>query len=149
MSRGHNISADHWSLGILIYEMLMGENPFYFEGIDQILLFQSIVQDEVDRPRKGAVSSHAMDIIDKLLVKDPTMRLGSLAAGENEILEHPWFQSLDLPAMRKRKFPNVPWIPEISNTMDASCFEDWSELEDKTKQHFPEPDEEAKVFEMF
>jgi len=33
MTRGHNASADHWSLGILIFELISGESPFFFEGM--------------------------------------------------------------------------------------------------------------------
>jgi protein kinase A len=146
MSRGHDVSADHWSLGILIYEMLMGEHPFYLEGMDQIVLFRSICQDSYEGP--SGVSDEATDLIEKFLEKDPTHRLGSLAAGESEVLNHAWFQPLDLQAMRRRKaVKDVPWIPEIEDPMDASCFEDWSQLQDKTKQSFPElADDDAKIF---
>jgi hypothetical protein len=39
MSRGHNCSADHWSLGIIIYEN-GGESPFYYEGMDQMSVYK-------------------------------------------------------------------------------------------------------------
>eukprot|EP00529_Nitzschia_sp_RCC80_P007607 CAMPEP_0113505380 /NCGR_PEP_ID=MMETSP0014_2-20120614/35280_1 /TAXON_ID=2857 /ORGANISM="Nitzschia sp." /LENGTH=1388 /DNA_ID=CAMNT_0000400677 /DNA_START=238 /DNA_END=4401 /DNA_ORIENTATION=- /assembly_acc=CAM_ASM_000159 len=39
---GHSFSADNWSLGILIYEVAQGENPFYYDGLDQVSLFHAI-----------------------------------------------------------------------------------------------------------
>jgi protein kinase A len=147
MSRGHDGSADHWSLGVLIYEMLMGENPFYFEGMDQVLLFQSIAQDAHEPP--VGVSEEAVDIINSFLTKDPVMRLGSLARGESEILQHVWFQPLDLQAMRRRLLV-APWIPPLKSQLDATYFDDWSDAVDKTEQSFPRITvRQAKEFEEF
>jgi serine/threonine protein kinase len=136
MTRGHDISADHWSYGILVYEMLTGENPFYYSGMDQMTLFRCIVQDDYEPIERDDVSYQAQDIIDKLLEKDPRQRLGSLARGEQDILEHKWFRGMKLDSMRKRK-EKAPWIPDIQDPLDSSMFEDWSHIEDKTDRTYP------------
>ena len=141
-TRGHDCSADHWSLGILIYEMIAGTNPFYYEGMDQISLFHSIVMDPVEKP-KGC-SDEASDLVMRLLVKDPTRRLGSLARGEREIKEHPWFKDMDLNNIRRR-LVTAPWVPKLKGAFDTSCFEDWSHLQDITTQEFGEITENEKA----
>lgn len=130
-----------------MYEMIMGENPFYFEGMDQMVLFKSIVEDPHEP--LDACSLEASDIIDALLTKDPVTRLGSLARGESDILQHPWFQSLDLQALRRRESP-APWIPTIKDSLDTCCFDDWSEIIDKTTVSFPPiTEKDQKEFEGF
>lgn len=147
MSRGHDCSADHWSLGVLVYEMLAGFNPFYFEGMDQMVLFKSIVQD-VQEPIPS-VSSEATDIIDGLLTKDPVMRLGSLLKGEADILNHEWFSELDLHQLRRREVA-APWLPPIKDPMDAKCFDDWSFIVDKLTQTFAKvTDRDQEEFKGF
>merc|ERR1712232_450631 len=134
MSRGHNGGADHWSMGIIIYELLVGENPFYFDGIEQIALFESIVKDDFQKPQN--VSREAVDIVSKLLMKEPSQRLGSLARGERDILEHPWFKDLDLGAIRRREI-TAPWLPVVKDEIDNSFFDDWTGLEDKIDVNDP------------
>jgi serine/threonine protein kinase len=48
LNRGHDGGADHWSQGVLIFEMLTGETPFYEAGMDQMELFQKIVYGKFD-----------------------------------------------------------------------------------------------------
>lgn len=141
-ARGHDCSADHWSLGIFIHEMVDGTNPFYFEGMEQTALFHSIVKDPVKKPT--GCSKEAADLVMKLLVKDPTRRLGSLARGEREIKEHPWFNGLDMHELRHRRVP-APWVPQLKDAFDTSCFEDWSHLPDITTQEFDEITEAEKA----
>lgn len=40
---GHDMSADNWSLGVLIYELIDGANPFWEDGMDQQTLYELIV----------------------------------------------------------------------------------------------------------
>ena len=109
MNRGHGFGADHWALGILIYEMTTGENPFYVDGMDNMTMFQSIVQEEY-YPLPDSKSPELKSLIDGLLEKEPAERLGVLAGGEKDIITHPWFDGLDLVQLRD-KAVEAPYIP--------------------------------------
>ncbi|XP_055791102.1 serine/threonine-protein kinase N1-like [Salvelinus fontinalis] len=65
--------VDWRGLGVLIYEMLVGESPF--PGDDEEEVFDSIVNDEVRYPK--FLSPESVSIIQKLLQKNPERRLGS------------------------------------------------------------------------
>lgn len=43
MNSGHDTSADNWSLGVLMYELIDGANPFWEDGMDQQTLYELIV----------------------------------------------------------------------------------------------------------
>jgi serine/threonine protein kinase len=80
MNRGHGAASDHWALGVLVYEMVAGENPFFYEGMPQMELFQCIVREKF-YPLPDEVSDDCFYVVDELLEKDPNQRLGSLAGG--------------------------------------------------------------------
>lgn len=116
MNRGHNSSSDHWALGVLIYEMVAGENPFFYDGMPQMELFQCIVREKF-YPLPDEVSDEAFYVIDELLEKDPTQRLGSLAGGAKDIIAKEWFQDLNLDDLRQKKF-KAPFIPQNTKLDD-------------------------------
>jgi serine/threonine protein kinase len=107
MNRGHSYGVDHWALGIVIYEMITGENPFHYDGMDQMSLFEAIVKEEM-YPLPDATTEAAFEVIDGLLQKDSTHRLGMLAGGEKDILTHRWFEGINLTDMRAKKI-KAPW----------------------------------------
>lgn len=124
-----------------------GKNPFYYEGMDQMTLFQSIVEDKHEEPEEA--SEAAKDIIAGLLVKEPLQRLGSLSGGEQDILDHPWFGDLDLADMRVRK-AKAPWVPPVQDPLDTTCFDDWEHLVDKMAEDLPDLEpKDAALFERF
>jgi serine/threonine protein kinase len=141
MNRGHNACADHWSMGILIFEMLTGETPFYKHGMEQMDLFRAIVKGRFTPPTHA--TPEAVSIIKALLARDPAQRLGSLAGGEDDILMHPWFKSINFDELELKTIA-PPKVPKVKNLLDASNFEDWSRLEDKSKQKFPNITTEQK-----
>jgi serine/threonine protein kinase len=143
------MAADHWSWGILIYEMLIGYTPFYAEGIDQITLFRYVVSGAFRFPDGGMISEQAEDLIKRILVGDPNKRLGSLAGGLKDIYAHSWFNDMDFAALR-RKEVQAPWSPEIKDPLDTSSFEKWDHLEDKTFAKYPMiSPSDNKIFESF
>ena len=109
MNRGHNASSDHWSLGVVIYEMVAGENPFYYDGLDQMSLFKAICTERF-YPLPDDVSDEAYEVIDELLEKDPALRLGALAGRGKDIMRKKWFAGLDLTRLRQKKV-KAPFIP--------------------------------------
>lgn len=118
LSQGHSHSADHWALGILTYEMLFASSPFFYDDIDQGELFASIVDDPVPIP--DGTAADASDLISRLCDKSPQNRLGSRQ--ENEVIEHAWFQGMDLGALLSRKVA-PPWKPDVSGPLDSRNFQ--------------------------
>jgi serine/threonine protein kinase len=147
LNHGYNWGADHWSLGILTYEMLTGSTPFYKQGMNQMELFRSIVRGKFEPPYTA--SQRGKDFVNGLLTTDPTKRLGSLADGEMDIFRHAWFSKIDFKAIRWMT-QNAPYIPKVKNALHVSNFENWDHLEDKLNNNYEELTEAQKeVFELF
>lgn len=130
MNSGHNRAVDYWALGITIYEMISGENPFYFDGMDQVTLYNSICQDNY-YPLSGGntdvFSASLHELVEQLLEKDPIRRLGMLAGGMDDILNHAWFEEIDLMLIRKKRWP-APWKPTLTGDEQTECLIDMDTL---------------------
>jgi serine/threonine protein kinase len=90
-----NFSADYWSLGVLMYEMLVGIPPFNDNSIEKI--FENILNMRVDWPpigdEDGCISNNAHDLISKLLNPDYKERIGHSRI--EEIKNHPFFNGMN------------------------------------------------------
>lgn len=121
LNKGHGFATDHWSLGVLVYEMVVGENPFYYDDMPQMELFEAIVRDKF-YPLPDEVSDDVFDVIDGLLIKDPTRRLGALAGRGKDIINIGWFRDLDLVDCRQKRHeaPFIPKNTELEKTIRES-----------------------------
>lgn len=77
-------AADSWSLGVMLYTMLIGRYPFH--DIEPSALFGKIRRGQYSIP--DTISSRAKCLIRSLLRMLPSERLTAA-----EILQHPWFNS--------------------------------------------------------
>ena len=117
---GHNFMCDWWSLGILIYELLYGNTPFFnmdktrmYDLINTgAISFPKFIQIEgEEKPRIYKVSEDAKNIISKFLEKDPGTRLGR--KGLDEIKKHPFFSGINFDDLNKKKI-KPPFRPNFS-----------------------------------
>uniref|UniRef100_A0A8C4I4R9 protein kinase C n=1 Tax=Dicentrarchus labrax TaxID=13489 RepID=A0A8C4I4R9_DICLA len=111
-------AVDWWGLGVLVYEMLVGESPF--PGDDEEEVFDSIVNDEVRYPR--FLSTEAIGIMRRLLRRNPERRLGSSEKDAEDVKKQPFFRGMDWDALLQRKVP-PPFIPTIGGKEDVSNFD--------------------------
>jgi len=79
----HDQMVDVWSLGVLMYEFLVGTPPFEAQGHNET--YRKITKVDISYPPH--ISPEAKDLISRLLVKDPASRM-ALADVEN----HPWIR---------------------------------------------------------
>jgi len=103
-------SLDWWSLGVILYQFLIGVPPFCDETIDNV--FDNILHRRIEWPTIGdeedGISHDAYDLINKLLEFDPAKRLG--ANGAHEVMEHPFFKELNWENFAKADGPIVPCL---------------------------------------
>lgn len=101
LSKGHAFGADWWSLGVLIYEMLVGQPPFY--GDANHTVFEKILSSRPSYP--SYLAPAARHIVEALLVIDVPARLGCGAGGGEDIKRHDWFAGLDWGTVLARATP--------------------------------------------
>jgi len=117
--KGYNKSVDWWSLGALLYEMLVGFSPFYQKNKDRKFDIR-IYKQPIDY--KSFISADAKSLISGLLRLDPKARLGSGKQDADPIKEHPFFKGINWNDVENKKL-KPPIVPKISSDDDYSNFD--------------------------
>ncbi|KAH7926459.1 kinase-like protein [Leucogyrophana mollusca] len=112
-------AVDWWAFGVLTYEMLLGQSPF--RGDDEDEIFDAILEDEPLYPI--TMPRDAVSILQKLLTRDPTRRLGSTKADAEEIKRHPFFKDVNFDDVLNKRIP-PPYFPTINGSADTSNFDE-------------------------
>ncbi|XP_049406643.1 uncharacterized protein LOC125870286 isoform X2 [Solanum stenotomum] len=127
LKKGYGMECDWWSLGAIMYEMLVGYPPFYSD--DPMSTCRKIVnwKSHLKFPEEAKLSSEAEDLIGKLLCH-VTQRLGS--NGADEIKVHPWFRGIDWDRIYHI---DAAFIPEVTDELDTQNFEKFEESETRSQ----------------
>ncbi|XP_013793218.2 cGMP-dependent protein kinase 1-like [Limulus polyphemus] len=120
LNRGHDISADYWSLGVLIFELLTGMPPF--TGTHPMKTYNIILKgiDAIGFPR--CISRNAMALIKKLCRDNHAERLGYQKGGIKDIQKHKWFDGFNWEGLRDRTL-KPPILPHVRSAVDTSNFD--------------------------
>jgi serine/threonine protein kinase len=111
--RAYSYEVDWWALGVLGYELIFGESPFYVDNRERML--QKIVHTRPDFPRDA--DTVVVDFLQKLLIKDPRHRFSF-----EGLKSHRFFNGLSLvDVLEKRVTPSFVPSP---NAMTAPMYVD-------------------------
>ncbi|XP_007942447.1 serine/threonine-protein kinase N3 [Orycteropus afer afer] len=111
-------AVDWWGLGVLLYEMLVGECPFPGDTEEEV--FDCIVNK--DAPYPGFLSVQALELLLNLLQKCPEKRLGAGEQDAEEIKAQPFFRATDWQALLSRTV-QPPFVPTLCGPADLRYFE--------------------------
>merc|ERR1712038_659365 len=115
---GYGLAVDWWDLGVVMYEMMVGHLPFFHSNRE--ILFELILFEKVRFPL--TVTTEAKDLLSSLLEKDPEMRIGGGEGDARDIMNSPFFSSINWTDLAKRKMA-PPFIPQFESKMDTKYFD--------------------------
>ncbi|KAK2976348.1 hypothetical protein RJ640_014179 [Escallonia rubra] len=120
---GHGSGVDWWTLGIFIFELFYGVTPF--RGKENEFTLANIVARALEFPREPAISGAAKDLIQQLLIKEATRRMGS-TMGATAIKHHQFFDGVKWALLRcttppytPRPIPSADYAARDDDTCDA------------------------------
>jgi len=118
--RGHDCSADWWSLGALMFDMLTGLPPFLADSKRETQ--QLVLHGSIKLP--AYLSPEAKDLLRKLLQRNQKNRLGGGGQDYLEIIKHSWFREIDIDLLLRKELP-VLYRPasQLTGPEDVSLFD--------------------------
>ncbi|XP_048792471.1 ribosomal protein S6 kinase alpha-2 isoform X1 [Tympanuchus pallidicinctus] len=116
--RGHTQSADWWSFGVLMFEMLTGSLPF--QGKDRKETMALILKAKLGMPQ--FLSIEAQSLLRALFKRNPANRLGAGFDGVEEIKRHPFFITIDWNKLYRKEI-KPPFKPAVGRPEDTFHFD--------------------------
>lgn len=112
-------AVDWWALGVLLYQMILGQSPF--TGSSDVAIFESILEDEVlYRP---SLPRATVSLLQRLLTRDHKLRIGGGPTDAEEVKAHEYFRNVDWVAYSKCEV-NPPYIPLVIDPSDTTNFDE-------------------------
>uniref|UniRef100_A0A674JKE0 Ribosomal protein S6 kinase n=1 Tax=Terrapene triunguis TaxID=2587831 RepID=A0A674JKE0_9SAUR len=140
--RGHTQSADWWSFGVLMFEMLTGTLPF--QGKDRKETMTMILKAKLGMPQ--FLSPEAQSLLRMLFKRNPANRLGAGPDGVEEIKRHFFFSTIDWNKLYRREI-HPPFKPATGRPEDTFYFD--PEFTAKTPKDSPGIPPSANAHQLF
>ncbi|KAL4233551.1 Serine/threonine-protein kinase lats1 [Mactra antiquata] len=123
LREGYTSCCDWWSVGVILYEMLVGQPPFYATTPQETQYKVIHWKQTLNIPPEARLSTPAKDLILRLCC-GTDKRLGK--NGASEIKTHEFFSNIQFEGLRKQ---TAMYKPKIRHAMDTSNFDPVEERE--------------------
>uniref|UniRef100_A0A8D1QTH2 non-specific serine/threonine protein kinase n=1 Tax=Sus scrofa TaxID=9823 RepID=A0A8D1QTH2_PIG len=140
--QGHTHSADWWSYGVLMFEMLTGSLPF--QGKDRKETMTLILKAKLGMPQ--FLSTEAQSLLRALFKRNPANRLGSGPDGAEEIKRHVFYSTIDWNKLYRREI-KPPFKPAVAQPDDTFYFD--TEFTSRTPKDSPGIPPSAGAHQLF
>ncbi|KAL4640884.1 ribosomal protein S6 kinase alpha-2 [Arapaima gigas] len=140
--RGHTQSADWWSFGVLMFEMLTGSLPF--QGKDRKETMALILKAKLGMPQ--FLSPEVQSLLRALFKRNPTNRLGAGPDGVEEIKRHQFFATIDWNKLYRKEI-KPPFKPAVGRPEDTFHFD--PEFTSRTPTDSPGVPPSANAHQLF
>lgn len=127
--KGYGPEVDWWSIGTILFEMVIGFPPFYSENSKETCKKIMNWRKHLKFPSNVKVSDEVKDLMIGL-INDVDKRLGY--NGSEEIKRHPWFKDIDWNNLSLMK---PPYVPRVSSDCDVKYFETFQEKPNQPFHH--------------
>jgi len=117
LNKGYGKGVDWWTLGILLYEMIAGIDPF--NDSDPMGIYQKILRGRILFSK--TFNKNARSLIKHLLIADLSKRYGNLKRAAQDIKNHRFFDIINWKLMLQKKIV-APYIPKVKSMNDTSNF---------------------------
>uniref|UniRef100_A0A6B2L2Q8 non-specific serine/threonine protein kinase n=1 Tax=Arcella intermedia TaxID=1963864 RepID=A0A6B2L2Q8_9EUKA len=119
LEKGYGPEVDWWSVGVILYECLIGYAPFSCEDTTETCIMILEFKQSLDFPNEPHITDEAYDLIKNCLLVEQEERVSY-----DELASHPWFTGTNFKTIRQQK---APWVPELDSEVDTSNFDDFED----------------------
>lgn len=112
LNDGHDWAVDYWALGVFLFEMISGREPFAAKNPMEV--YKQIVSGHVEIP--SFFSPTLTDLIMKLLNTSKSKRLGRTMGGGGAVMQHRWYSDFDWDAHLEKRLA-VPLQPKTQEIL--------------------------------
>jgi len=132
LEKGYGPEIDWWSVGVIMYECLVGYAPFSCEDTTETCMMILDWRNSLEFPAEPELTDDAVDLILSLLCDQDNRII------YDQIIAHPWFKDIEWKHARDQK---APWVPDIDDEFDTKHFD---EFDDENAKYFFEEDRDEE-----